>query len=140
MINIDLAVEAAKHTFEVVVKEDEEDGTRAGFVVVGAMSEQYGKARREMEVAGIRMARNRKGKVDWKGAEGDEVIADQRTEANMIVAKNCTIGWFGFYVGKDEPVEFEFNRENLEKVLGLFPVFADRISLEVQNDENFIRK
>jgi hypothetical protein len=138
MINLDTAVEAAHKTFEVVVKSDE-DGSKAGFNVVGSMSEQYGKARRELDIAGVKLARSRKGKaINWEGDEGDEFIAEQRSIANMIVAKNCVVNWFGFYVGKEDPQPLEFTSENLEKVLKLFPAFVERIALEVQNDENFM--
>jgi hypothetical protein len=137
-INIDLAVESAQNTFDVVVKSDDADGSKAGFTVVGTMSAEFAKARREMELSGIRLARSKKGKVDWQGAEGDELIADQRAAGNLVIAKHCTVGWFGFFVGKDDPQPFEFTPENLDRVLSLFPLFADRIATEVQNEENFM--
>lgn len=138
-INIDVAAESVQNTFEVVVKSDEADGSKAGFIVVGTMSAEFAKARREMELAGIRLARSKKGKINWEGTEGDEIIADQRTAGNLIIAKHCTLGWFGFFAGKEQPQPFEFTPENFDRVLALFPMFADRIATEVQNDENFMR-
>jgi hypothetical protein len=140
-INLDLAAESANNTYEVVVKEDD-DGSKAGFMVVGTTSEQFAKAKREMDIAGVRFARNRRGvgKIDWKGSEGDEIIADQKSEANRIIARNCVVDWFGFVVGKgDEVKPLEFTPGNLEKVLNLFPAFSDRIAAEVQSEENFMQ-
>lgn len=135
-MNFDIEdIEAAgKNTFNVEVG-TREDGTPVGFTILGSSSEEYRKARRAIELIGIKSAAKARGPIDMSTDEGAERVADSTDEGRQILLQHCVVGWFGFTMG-GQPAEF--TPENLQRLLKTKTNWIDLIAREIENDANFI--
>ncbi len=105
-----------------------------GFRIVGPESDAFRRAERELRIKGLVEAEKRKGGFDISTEAGAAAYVDSQDYAKALLAKRCTVGWFGFM---DGTVDAEFTPEGLDSVLATRPNWAKRINDSLDISTNF---
>lgn len=125
---------SAESTYDLKVGE-RDDGSPVGFRLVGASSEAYRKAAREIEVMNVRESAARKALVDMATDEGAAYVVDGGIRRASIIVAACVVDWFGFTIGETEPAPF--TAENLDRVLKARPAWRGLILGAIEDERNF---
>jgi len=143
--NIDTLEQSSQATFDLVIGHLDKEKTKpVGFSVVGTTSAEYAAVSRQIDMMNVKeaAARNKAGEgpasqIDLASDEGAAQVVDSGDTRRMMIAKACTVGWFGFVKGSaNEPAEF--TDDALTRLLALRPQWARKIVDAVETDGNFI--
>jgi len=136
-VNFDLdAIDDSKQsTFDVVVGNLDNGGT-VGFRVLGTGSNEYQKARREVELFNVKQSAQSRKRLDMATNDGAEFVVDTAEKNRVVILNACIVDWFGFTLGG---ARAELNEENLSRVFKARPGWAEIVLREIENDANFIK-
>jgi len=137
--DLDTIQESTNTTFDLVVgnlpaAKDGTPGAKVGFTLKGPGSAEFTKVERDIQIANIKTANNRKNPLDLATEEGAATVVDKGDEQRDMIIFACTVGWFGFTKG-DQPAEF--TQENLAAVLKARPHWARLIINAINEASNF---
>lgn len=135
IVEVDSLFSDARGTLDVDVLFDEAGDAIAGFRILDSNSDEYRKAKRENEIAGVMRGSARKKPIDLATESGAATALNLGNANTRKLALAITVDWYGF---ADKGKTLGFDRETLQRMLEARQSWADKIVAKAEEAASFL--